>query len=341
TTLGTVLYGSALDPQRGHLFVAESSPAPALAVTSIAMLDTHTGALLRAFALPRTAQHVYQPHVLAVAAASGQLWVLSQCSQPNPSLTVPPCPDAVSMLDPRTGQFRQVAELGALGALGGSLVVDDPAQRVAVLARGTLSLLNVQTGLLVQRLPEPFATALTVDETTGRLYVVGAMAPAAPPSLGRVGVFDSRTGALLWSVQGAQAVVLDQRHGRLIVACDPTPVAALCQYDSRTGRLLLRSNAPGHFVVRAVDAADGLLLGLSSLTGRAGVLDERTGKVLWSLQVGATPGAQSGASQLSAVVFDAQTGRAFVLNNPAATAPTAGLVNTLITLLIPRHATTL
>lgn len=114
TTVGTVLYASALDSQRGHLIVAESSPAPALAVTAIAMLDTRTGALLRTFALPRTSQYVYQPRTLALSAASGQVWVLSMCSPPNPPPTAPPCPNAVSALDPRTGTFRQVATLGAL-----------------------------------------------------------------------------------------------------------------------------------------------------------------------------------------------------------------------------------
>lgn len=142
------------------------------------------------------------------------------------------------------------------------------------------------------------------------------------------------TGALLFRVHGARQVVLDQRHNRIIVPCDADPIADICQYDARTGRLLLRSASREHFAVSAVDAADGLLLGLSPLTGQAGLIEERTGKVLSTLSVSSTPRAQTGAFSLTSAAYDSRTGRAFVLDNPASTDPTAGLVNTLITLAI-------
>jgi hypothetical protein len=83
----------------------------------------------------------------------------------------------------------------------------------------------------------------------------------------RIGVIEGRTGAPLYGLAGGQDLVLDQAHGRLIVSCDAT-TAAICEYDLRIGRSLWRITSPDHFVVHAVDEADGLLLGTSSATGR-------------------------------------------------------------------------
>jgi DNA-binding beta-propeller fold protein YncE len=332
SSLGPNLYGSALDARHSRLFVAQASLAPAYAATNVLILDTHTGALLRTIAVPRTAERVYQPQMLAVAAGSGRLWVLSQCAKPGSAPMPVPCSEAVDLYDPHTQQIRQVAEVGPAGL---SLVVDEPANRVYVLDLGALYVLDGRTGALVRRMPELFATGLVVDPTTGRLYMPGALVPGAPPDPSQISVLDGASGALIFHVHGAGPVVLDQRHNRVIVACDANLIADICQYDARTGRLLPRSTSREQFTVRAVDEADGLLLGLSRLTGKAGLIEERTGKVLSTLSVSSTPMAQNGAFSLTAATYDSRTGRAFVLDNPASTDPTAGLVNTLITLAIP------
>jgi len=253
-------------------------------------------------------------HVFLTNGGGGQVWMFDACS----------------------GKLLQTTSLGpnlygsALDARRGRLYVAQAYLAPAYTAANVL-ILDTQTGALLRTIAVPRTAGcvyqpqkLAVAAGSGRLWV---LSQCAPP------------GSAPMPIPYPEAVDLYDPHTRQIRQVarvgDANPIADVCQYDARTGRLLLRSTSREHFAVCAVDEADGLLQGLSSLTGQAGLIAERTGKVLSTLSVSSTPMAQSGAFSLTSAAYDSRTGHAFVLDNPASTDPTAGLVNTLITLAIP------
>jgi len=93
---------------------------------------------------------------------------------------------------------------------------------------GSVSMLDSRTGRVLSTAPVGCgARTLTVDEQTGRVFVLNA-GPTASGALGSngaasVSVLDAATGRVLRTTavgRGAQALIIDDRRGRVLVAIE-------------------------------------------------------------------------------------------------------------------------
>jgi len=181
---------------------------------------------------------------------------------------------------------------------------------------------------LIATMPVGLApTALAVDTRRGRIFVLNAGSPQDTPthslSTGRqptpsVSILDATTGHVLHTTPvdpSPAALAVDQRTGRVFVACDGVPGAE----ESSTA-------------VDVLDAATGTLvatlpLGYASFGPQALAVDEPAGRVYLSMDqgvevldattgrvIGRVPGAGGGA-----IVVDPRRHRAFVIGGDSIT----------------------
>jgi len=212
-----------------------------------------------------------------------------------------------------------VALGGAIGA--DAVVVDGPLGRVAVGdgLDGVVHLLDDRDGRLLRTIAVGAAfapQALAVDARRHRLYVAGQAADGSGVLLWTL---DARSGVPLHVVRvggGVARVGVDERAGRVIVVDDDGHATTR---DTLMGRVQRAGRVGPTPLTVAVDARrarafvlDGgaYVEGNPSGEGAVSVLDERTGRVLRTIPVGAAP---------SAIAEDAPAGLVVVANRGAGT----------------------
>lgn len=211
-----------------------------------------------------------------------------------------------------------------VGHLPNALALDPDTGRAFVAADGdaTVRVLDLASGQLLRtvRVGTPSALApltLALDRATHRVFVANRGDDGAPSV---VRVLDSRSGAPLATLRvgpGATALAIDERAGHAFVANEGAGTVSLL--DARTGALL-RTTALGLvpvalavnvgaervFVAGPVEPGPAYGPGREPrpVAGRVSVLDTRSGALLRTVRVGASP---------VALAVDARTGRAFVV----------------------------
>jgi len=175
--VGTAPVAVAVDARTGRAFVVNSNVFPTGTISgpsSVSVLDTHTGALVRTVAVGQRAYTLAideRAYTLAIDERANRVFVVNGDS------------DSVNVLDARTGQALHTIPAG-LGPR--SIAVDAGAGRI-FLARldGTVQVLDSRTGQLIRHLTagtEPSAIAL--DARTGQLFVTnmrdGGASQSAP-----------------------------------------------------------------------------------------------------------------------------------------------------------------
>jgi len=234
------------------------------------------------------------------------------------------------VLDTTTGALLYTVALGTASGIGTSTVaVDRRAGRVFVAredptsgdSSGVVSVLDARNGAVLRRTTLPrlptvstsagtllARTTMGIDERTGHAFI-------AIPGANTVAVLDTHSGALLRTIGVGMApgdLAVDAPRGRVVVA--NSGAATVSILDAASGRVLRTVVVSGVPTALAVDEQTGrafvtlrgatdrrgaLVMG----TGHVAVLDVRTGRVLRTVAVPATP---------SVVAVAAGTGRVFV-----------------------------
>jgi len=234
------------------------------------------------------------------------------------------------VLDTTTGALLYTVALGMASGIGTSTVaVDRRAGRVFVAredptsgdSSGVVSVLDARNGAVLRRTTLPrlptvstsagtllARTTMGIDERTGHAFI-------AIPGANTVAVLDTHSGALLRTIGVGMApgdLAVDAPRGRVVVA--NSGAATVSILDAASGRVLRTVVVSGVPTALAVDEQTGrafvtlrgatdrrgaLVMG----TGHVAVLDVRTGRVLRTVAVPATP---------SVVAVAAGTGRVFV-----------------------------
>jgi len=161
------------------------------------------------------------------------------------------------------------------------ILVRAPVDFDGLLGHASVDVVDTSSGRIVRRsslggLPAP--GALTVDETTGRAFLL-----TTDVTLNRGAV-----------------VVVDTRSGRLLRSMPLPGAPAAVALDARTGHVFVSTQGP---VTRAIGVTSVTLRPVGP--GRVVVLDARTGALLRMVAVGVAPGA---------VAVDGRSGRVFVAN---------------------------
>jgi len=234
------------------------------------------------------------------------------------------------VLNTTTGALLYTVALGTASGIGTSTVaVDRRAGRVFVAredptsgdSSGVVSVLDARNGAVLRRTTLPrlptvstsagtllARTTMGIDERTGHAFI-------AIPGANTVAVLDTHSGALLRTIGVGMApgdLAVDAPRGRVVVA--NSGAATVSILDAASGRVLRTVVVSGVPTALAVDEQTGrafvtlrgatdrrgaLVMG----TGHVAVLDVRTGRVLRTVAVPATP---------SVVAVAAGTGRVFV-----------------------------
>ncbi len=276
--------------------------------TTLSLIDTQTGTLLRAIDLGGGSGRA-----VAVAVAAGHTFVLEiENALRNTGTTG--TSGIVSMLDTRTGTLMRVIRVSqaptvvAMDEQGGHVFVASEGRRNKIgntLGAGTLSMLDARTGALIRRVSlgiHPVTAA--VDGRTRRVFVVnGGPIGRAGLSAGAVTVLNADTGGVLRTVmvgQGAGAIAVDERTVRVFVTNEGSHDVSIL--DARTGTVL-QTVGVGFPRDVAVDERVGRVVVANGAPGTVSLLDATNGAVLHTLDVGGDP---------DAVAVDARTSRAFV-----------------------------
>ena len=307
-TLNSALATLTVDERRGRLFVVSEALGndPNGAVT---MLDTHTGAILRATDVGQGAG------AIALNQGAGRAYVANSRD------------DTMSTLDLASGRVVRTTFVGfdhATGYYPMAIAVDARAGHVFT-ANGSdnsVSMFDAAGGRLLRviHFGKPLlsenwsfgAYPLAVSEAYGRLFVA-SMTQAG----GDVRVIDTRSGAVARTISvrwSPDDVLLDARTDKVFVRGGPGLLL-----DARTGVVARAFTLgvgvwdPGHKVV--VDARTGRVYVLSEAsldsrgaavgTGRVLTLDGATGQVLRTVPVGLLP---------KDLALDSLTDRVFVSN---------------------------
>lgn len=224
---------------------------------------------------------------------------------------------SVSMLDATSGAMLRTV---SPGPHPGSVAIDAQRGQVFVTTDGGVSVLDAATGAVLKTIPVQGAILTAIDAQRARVFVAGAIGEQ-----GAVSTLDETTGRLLRTVPvvGIPVVMaVDAQRGHVFVGpASETGASAgqLSMLDAASGRLL-RSidllHAAGVAMADldvhglAVDERTGHLFVAWTGTGQGepaasglSMLDAATGAVLKRIDVGEFP---------TAVLVDAQRGRAFV-----------------------------
>jgi DNA-binding beta-propeller fold protein YncE len=165
--------------------------------------------------------------------------------------------------------------------------------------------------------------AIAVDAQAGRVFLVNRISYPPAPTLPRLWVLDARRGTLVRTLRlptAASAVVVAPRTHHAFVASASKP--AMWMLDADTGALRRTIPLPGVPSAMAVDSAtDEVLIVNPTAAGTVSVFDGRTGRRQRSIPAGAYP---------STLLLDERRGRAFVLDQAAATPAAPGSISTIV-----------
>lgn|GEM_PF-1573804 len=272
------------DPGTGHVFAGDG------VATSIEMLDTRTGRLLRTVHLGRIAQ------MPSVGEAAQRLYV------PVDPGTQPGASGAIVVLDIQDG--HRVSTFPVPGDPY-SVTSAPCAHRLLVQdSRATLWILDAQSGKLVASYAARGSLSpVAVDEQTCRVFVSqtgisgnGALIP------GSIVTLDARTGRQVQSVatpigSSASAPVIDPQTSRVFVSTDErclgsaTCMAHVLMLDAHSGALLATQVVGREASTLLLDARDARVVVTANDTGSVTTLDARCGRVLATLALGPALGA--------------------------------------------------
>lgn len=247
--VGTAPVAIAVDARTGRAFVVNSNVFPTGTISgpsSVSVLDTHTGALVRTVAVGQRA------YTLAIDERANRVFVVNGDS------------DSVNVLDARTGQALHTIPVG-LGPR--SIAADAGAGRIFVANYGssTVSMLDAASGQVIRTVPvgtpNQSPNSLLVDAHSNRVFVgTGGDSGAGP-----VIVVDARTGTVRAAAQGTAEIplVVDTRDSTVFTFNPRTPT--IIMRDARTGAALRVIN--GSVAAPTVDVR------------HSAAIDERTGHI--------------------------------------------------------------
>ncbi len=227
----------------GHLFVPNTVSSYNNSGSSVDMLDTRTGAFLRAIAVP------VGPATVVADDRSGHVFVASTGAM-NPKGGVGGGV-VVSMLDARDGATLRHTTVPLVAGTA-AMAVDGMTGRVFVVgyAGNAVVMLDTHTGRLLRVVPVGMQPCCVVaDEATGRVFV-------ANEGSNTVSVLDARTGAVLTTSPAgfAAGLAVNPRAGRVVVANGSMTVTLL---DARSGAVLRAVTVGGGPTAVSVDARTG------------------------------------------------------------------------------------
>lgn len=306
-----------VDAHAGRLFVSGTR--------GLAILDTHTGALLRLFdqlslvgplAVDDRRQRGFVTGVdNQMGLAQGVLW----------------------MLDVRTGSLLQQIDLGSPGFFG-PIIVDQQSDHLFLTTRRGVLMLDATTGKVLHVLAQSGRVVLSVDEQASRALIVNMNQQTLDPAaatvpFGTISLLNTRSGAILHTVvvgrgtgyiypctamryvAGPGSPVLDMLNGRYFIA--NTRDGTVSSIAVRSGKLLYTVFIGDYPTIVAIDARrqrvfvtiDGSSFnGCSSckqIMGQVRVLTIGSGAIMGSVRVGIAP---------QMAVVDEETGHLFVAN---------------------------
>lgn len=198
-----------VDEQTARAFVTGTSTEPpgySVALGTISVLDTHSGAVLR------TVPVGDNPGTPVVDTRLGRVFVAGQAGA-----------SIVAMLDARSGALMRLIPVGGVPT---ALAVDARYGHLFVLSAGdnTLTMLDAASGHVLRTVGVgDNASALAVDERGSRLFVAAwgtVAAPGYPTGAGSVSVFNLRSGALWRTIRvgvAPQNIVVDAYSGHAYV----------------------------------------------------------------------------------------------------------------------------
>jgi YVTN family beta-propeller protein len=284
----------AVDERTGRAFVANGGDVSNGHAASVSVLDTASGAVLRATPLI----HGSYPSAIAVDAVAGRVFVADLAGGRG----------AVTVLDARSGALLRTLVLDARsGALLRTLVLGGSVQPVALDARGGRAivvtsddrahLLDARSGRVLHSVAVGHgASAVALDSRTGHAFV-------ANQDDNTVSMLDAASGAVLRVTDvgvAPGAVAIDERDGRVLVANQGDDTVTVL--DGASGLLLHSIATSLRPVAIAVDEQSGRALVVGNFD--VSVLDVRGGRV--------APLAEMGAGVV-AMALDGRRERAFVV----------------------------
>ena len=273
-SLGVTPSCTALDSRSGRAFVGAVDG-------TVRVIDTRSGTLLRTIAVPTDVA------ALAVDERAGRVVVIGYGDT------------TVYVLDAASGRLlRRVI----VGMMPESLSVDERIGRAFIVddRTGMLGVLSTRDRMALHTVTLPQAPGpLAVDARAGRVFVLGQGSSS-------VAVLDARSGALLRTVtvdrtgpgdaSWVDAVVVDERRGRVLVASDNGSAARVTVLDGRSAAILRTITVPLSPIAMAMDARSGrtviagapipqrnaLDVTLDDMSGLLGLaLSHRSGWSLW------------------------------------------------------------
>jgi len=323
-TVGVQPIDAQVDEQTGRAFILNNGD------SSVSVLDTRTGALVRAvsFKSPRSGPVAVS---MTIDARAGRVVIINHDK-------------SVSALDARTGRFlytvpsggasQQVVVNTRTGRIfvsnWGDFAVSPRRPDVDVFKGGnTVTVIDTRTGRHVGTIHvNGNPSTMAVDERTGRVFVYSD-GDGFPGYTKLVSTLDGASGRLLRAVvvahdphgqhmpsQGGGDIVVDDQSGRVFVSS--TYADSVSMLDATSGRLLrtVGGTHPGPMVVdthtRRVFVLNGGNNGGGTSNGAVTILDSATGRVVGNTPVGRL------ALPVTPVV-DTRTGRVFVANDGGGT----------------------
>jgi DNA-binding beta-propeller fold protein YncE len=233
--LGVTPSCTAMDSRTGRAFVGAVDG-------TIRVIDTRGGTVLRTIEVPTDVA------ALAVDERAGRVVVIGYGDT------------TVYVLDAANGRLLHGVNVGMMpeslsvdGRIGRAFIIDD--------RTGTIGVLNTRDGMALHTVTMRQAPGpLTVDVPAGRVFVLGQDSSS-------VAVLDARTGALVRTVtvdrvrpgdtSWVDAVAVDERRGRVLVASDNGSTARVTVLDARSGATLRTITVPLSPIAMAVDARSG------------------------------------------------------------------------------------
>jgi len=323
-TVGVQPIDAQVDEQTGRAFILNNGD------SSVSVLDTHTGALVRAvsFKSPRSGPVA---GAMTVDPCAGRVVVMNQDK-------------SVSVLDARTGRLLYTVPSGGASQ---QVVVNTRTGRIFVSNWGdfavsprrpdvdmfkggnTITVLDTRTGRHVGTIHvNGNPSTMAVDERTGRVFVYSD-GDGFPGYTKLVSTLEGASGRRLRAVvvahdphgqhmpsQGAGHIVVDEQSGHVFVSS--AYADSVSMLDATSGRLLrtVGGTHPGPLAVdthtRRVFVLNGGNNGGGTSNGAVTILDSATGRVVGNTPVGRL------ALPVTPVV-DTRTGRVFVANNASGT----------------------
>lgn len=225
---------------------------PSKGSSYFAVVDIARAALVRTIALPD-------------AADAGAASVDERTSR---VFVVRPFVNTVAILDARTSALLHIVPVGRGSNEPPRIVVDTQADRVFVVANGTIVALDARVGVVLHRFGANILS-LAVDEAVGHLFSID--------DIGSISTWDARSGALLRTTRigrGLASMVTSGTTARVFVQGDST----ITMLDSFSGRLLQTlTPSISHSATMVMDNMNRYLLVVDPPMGRIILFNAHTG----------------------------------------------------------------